>query len=296
VKDGVLSIETIAPYYTDEVNVEKGTVVGYDHADQPADIYEIVNSTKILVKVAGKYEAYTWASLKAKYGTLLQSSNVNIQFFVNGQKVTYLFIEATSVVEDGYFFIVDWNQTRTSDQVVAGQRKWVEEYKAIVNGENVTMWFDVDFFEKNDAGLAKEDLIGGLFNVKVRYLGVTIDGEPIYYVEDDAQLLRIVPVEFDHIDSGKIFTNTVVELLLAEKYAITVIDYKELDADENGIADKTDDGDIKIQFVGLKGVYTNEADFNAEFQGNDGYYYAAYAEFDAAGYVTNLFLVRIAEV
>ena len=283
VKDGKLEIIDCDPYMDEVIDLEKGEVGGING-------YQIVNSTKILVKVGGKYEAFTgWKTLQAKYGNLLISADYNVQYFVNAEgKVTYLFIEADAVIEDGYFFVVKWDRTRTSDQIKAGERIWVEEYSVVINDQDAKLWIDSDWFEDDATGAEAEDLIGGLYNVKVRYLGVTIDGEPIYYVSEDSQLLMAVRFEFDHIDSGKIFCDGEGPVLhLADKYTIEVFDYKEV-VEEDG-----DVNEVTWEYVGHKD-YSSEEKFNAEFEDNAGYYYAAYAEFDAAGYVTALFLVRVA--
>jgi len=283
VDGGKLSLVDTDPYTAAVIDLEKGEVGGING-------YQIVNSTKILVKVGGKYEAFTgWKTLQAKYGNLLISADYNVQYFVNNEgKVTYLFIEADAVIEDGYFFVVKWDRTRTSDQIKAGERIWVEEYSVVINDQDAKLWIDSDWFEDDATGAEAEDLIGGLYNVKVRYLGVTIDGEPIYYVSEDSQLLMAVRFEFDHIDSGKIFCDGEGPVLhLADKYTIEVFDYKEV-VEEDG-----DVNEVTWEYVGHKD-YSSEEKFNAEFEDNAGYYYAAYAEFDAAGYVTALFLVRVA--
>lgn len=283
VDGGKLSLVDTDPYWDEVIDLEKGEVGGING-------YQIVNSTKILVKVGGKYEAFTgWKTLQAKYGNLLISADYNVQYYVNAEgKVTYLFIEADAVIEDGYFFVVKWDRTRTSDQIKAGERIWVEEYSVVINDQDAKLWIDSDWFEDDATGAEAEDLIGGLYNVKVRYLGVTIDGEPIYYVSEDAQLLMAVRFEFDHIDSGKIFCDGEGPVLhLADKYTIEVFDYKEV------VKKVGDVNEITWEYVGHKD-YSSEEKFNAEFEDNAGYYYAAYAEFDAAGYVTALFLVRVA--
>ena len=269
VKDGVLSIETIAPYYAESVDLSKGEI----GVQGP----QIVDSTKILVKVAGKYEAHNWASLKAKYGRLLISESINVQWYESNGKVTYLFIEADYAIDDAYFFVVKWDRTRTSDQLDAGQ--YVEQYSVVIDGEAAKLWIDSDWFETDATGATKEDLIGKLFGIKVKYLGQTIDGEPIYYVDEDNALIEETARNFDHIDSGKLFWNDgngQHVFHMAADYTITVFDYNE-------------DG-----YVGTK-LYTTEAAFNAEFDDNLGYTVEFYAEFDAAGYVVNLFVVRTAE-
>ena len=274
VKDGVLSIETIAPYYAKAVDLSKGEI-GVQGA-------QIVNSTKILIKVAGKYEAHTWASLKAKYGNLLISESVNVQWYEANGKVTYLFIEADYAVEDGYFFVVKWDRTRTSDQLPGGELKYVEQYSVVIGDQAAKLWIDSDRFETYPNGTAKEQLIGKLFGIKILYLGNTIDGEPIYYVEDSTALIEETAYNFDHIDSGKLFWNDEDGqhvFHMADKYTITVFDYV------------TKDG--VVSYSGTKQYATEEA-FNAEFDDNLGYKVEFYAEFDAAGYVVNLFIKRTA--
>ena len=252
-------------------------------------IYDMTDSTKVLVKIGSKYEAFTgYKALAAKYGNVLTTDTNNIQIFKDGTKVTYLFIDADKAYEEGYFFILDHELSRTSDQLPGGTLTHVEQYSAVINGEKVKLWIDTDNFEIGGQS-DKEALTKKLFEIKTIYLGITVDGEQVYYVADEADLDMSQVYTFGEIDGDKLFWYASVDNLdagieedpfhLASGVEIAVVDY-----------------DAKGNYAGTT-VYASAAAFNAEWTDNEGYVVSFYTDVadPANEFVNYLFIVREAK-
>ena len=254
------------------------------------------SETKFLAKIGEKYEAATgYKAAASKWGKYVVSENWNIQYFADEETgvATYVYMDIQLATEKGYFYIIDWVQTVADAELFAGEEAVVEQYAAIVDGELVKLWVNSDNFEED---MDAEDIANGLYNRKAIYLTMTLEGEKIVYV-DDADKLEPEgdAYMFDHIDDDKVWykvaagSEALAAHVLADNYNVFVLDYAWVDYDESY-------GFSSDDFYAFKNLteYKNADAFNKEFQDNYGYGMEYYAAFDAEGYVTDLFILRVA--
>ena len=254
------------------------------------------SETKFLAKIGEKYEAATgYKAAASKWGKYVVSEDWNIQYFADEETgvATYVYMDVQIAREKGYFYIIDWVQTVADVELFAGEEVVVEQYAAIVDGELVKLWVNSDNFEE---GMDAEDIANGLYDVKGVYLTMTLEGEKIIYVDTNTEIDPMGDAYmFDSIDDDKVWYKTSADSdelaahVLADDYNITVLDYAWVDYDESY-------GFSSDDFYAFKNMtqYKNADAFNDEFHNNYGYGMEYFAAFDGEGYVTDLYILRVA--
>lgn len=291
VEDGIAYITARA-----HMNHRSGVVVGVGDVDPDAGVSATTN-TEILVRTFDPadgeytYTAYQgYKELAKDYpGVIYSYGNepAEIQYFVsetNPNKATHIFIDAAYATAEDTFFLLGWEETRTSLQTGA-LIEYFEVFSAVIDGELAHVLIDTDMIEEGESPATIEP---GLYNNEVMYLGVSVDGLPVYkYAGMSLDVLDADVAEWVEMDGDQLYyemtDGTVENFPLADEFTMWVVT----------ISYNEDEG--TWSYVDIDS-YTDDEKFNDEMINNAGYEEVqVYVEYNELGLLEEGYIVRFAE-
>ena len=208
----------------------------------------------------------------------------------NVNRAEYIFIDAAAASATDKFFLLRWEETRTSVQTGAGI-EYFEVFSAIIDGEMAQVLIDSDNIE-DMAGTPSVPVANlptkvakGLYDSEMVYLGISVDGLPLYQTVSqvkpvEADLADWVEMNGDQLYYTKKSNGVVENFPLADEAVVWII--------TRAYDDTTGD----YTKVSVKG-YTEDDEFNAEIVADYGYdEYKVWVEENEDGLVTEAFVCR----
>jgi hypothetical protein len=270
-----------------------GIIVGVGDVDPETGVSATTN-TEILVRTFNPgtmeytYEAYQgYKELAKDYpGVIFGYGNepAEIQYFVsetNPNKATHVFIDAAAATATDKFFLLGWEETRTSVQT-GNLIEYFEVFSAVVNGELSLVYIDTVMIEEGEA--PNEDIQPGLYNNEIVYL-FEVDGKPVYRIADqsmdilDADVASWVEMDGDQL-YYKMTNGEVENFPLADEFVMWVVNISYNEKEKTW------------SYVDIDS-YTEDEAFNDEMVNNAGYESVqVYVDYNDFGLLEEGFVVR----